>query len=92
MKDENTFAPLPEHARKMLDAAQEKIAKMGRLCLDCLHCYMMNAMPTYSEWTPGQGLTFRCTKSRWNFDEYKTTKDRLKSIFEMARSCPDFEE
>jgi hypothetical protein len=25
MKDENTFAPLPEHARKMLDAAQAKI-------------------------------------------------------------------
>lgn len=27
MKDENTFAPLPEHARNVLDAAQVKIAE-----------------------------------------------------------------
>lgn len=95
MKDENTFAPLPEHARKILDAAQEKIAKLEkaqRLCLDCMHCAYINAMPDYSEWTPGHGVEFYCTKSKWEFDAFNTRRETFKSFLEKARECTDFEE
>lgn len=91
MKDENTFAPLPEHVRKILDAAQEKIAKLERNCLDCLHCYLMAEMPTYSEWTPGHGMEFSCTKSHWKFDQCRGLKDELKGCFDTAQECKDFE-
>lgn len=136
MKDENTFAPLPEHARKVMDAAQAKIAKLEslptakgcamfpdtkdgtcsgdpsweccntcrrrvgvtvapdpmRLCLDCLNCTYINAMPNYSEWTPGHGVEFRCNKGKWEFDAFETRRETFKSFLETARDCSDFEE
>jgi hypothetical protein len=92
MKDENTFAPLPEHARNMLDAAQAKISKLERLCLDCKHCYIYNAQPRYSELTPGSGIEFRCAEGKWKYDPYNHGKKEMKARIEMARECSDFEE
>jgi hypothetical protein len=66
--------------------------KVERNCLDCLHCYLRSEMPNYSEWTPGHGMEFRCVKGHWEFDQRRGLKDELKSCFNTARECPDYEE
>lgn len=94
MKDENTFAPLPEHARNILDAAEKRIRTLEweqRLCLDCKHFWLDNAMPNYSEYTPGHGMSFECEKHKWKFDHYADDKAKMKGVLETARECHDFE-
>jgi len=69
----------------------EELKKSRRLCLECMNLAFINAMPNYSEYTPGHGMELRCTKSRWDLDTYKDDRVKMQNYLETARTCADFE-
>lgn len=66
----------------------------GRICLECKHCYVDGGSPGYSEYTPGEGITFECTKGHdiGTKSIYDLSRKGLLVGIQRAHRCGDFEE
>ena len=64
----------------------------GRLCLECLHCWLYTGHPEISDFTPAAGFEFECYEGvhfdTVGFNESKV--DLLKDI-RRAETCAKFE-
>ena len=62
----------------------------AKLCWFCKHFYWSNAIPNYSEWTPGSDFEMSCGKGHWSFDAFKTSQQKFQQMIETAKTCSDF--
>jgi hypothetical protein len=63
-----------------------------RNCLKCRHCVIDPGEPNWSEVTPGSDPEMRCGKGHWFLRPFEYDRKDVLKAFEMAKTCPDYEE
>jgi hypothetical protein len=68
---------------------------IGRICLECRHCYVTPGRHGYSEYTPSTPFQILCDKGKKfesDFAIHEGSKESLLADIRKAASCPDFTE
>lgn len=62
-----------------------------RICYECVFLEYNEAMPRYSELTPGDSAELRCQKGHWYIiTEYAPDMSELAKNIRLADTCADF--
>lgn len=66
----------------------------GRICLECLHCYVDSGERGYSDLTPSSPWVFECRKNHrfgTNMRDHEGDKRTMLEDIRKAETCPDFQ-
>ena len=64
---------------------------MEKLCFWCKHFWIGDAIPDYSEYTPGSNFSMNCSKAHWVFDAELETEESFREKLLTALTCGDYE-
>ena len=62
---------------------------IGRSCLDCKHLSLDGGW-IGTDVTPGTPMTWQCMKGRYDLDTSDLSRERVKSVLDLADGCPEF--
>lgn len=59
-------------------------------CHMCIHMHFYPGHPGWSEWTPGDDMSFFCMKSHWAISREESSARDVREALARAKDCTDF--